>query len=82
MTHLAATHGAQTTSTWSEYSSYMVKMEDYHSVLECSAAASPADKLLEHRSVDLPEGSSLSHLSQVVYTKPETKLFQVLEKDR
>lgn len=53
-------------------------MEDYHSVLERSAAASPADKLLEHRSVDLPEGSSLSHLSQVVYTKPETKLFQVL----
>lgn len=56
------------------------KTQEQRSVLEGSTAASSADKLLEHRSIHLPEGSSLSHLSQMVYTKPETKHFQVLEK--
>lgn len=53
-------------------------MQEYRSVLKGSTAARPADKLLEHCAVYLPEGSGLSHLSQMVYTKPETKLFQVL----
>lgn len=38
------------------------------------------DKFPEHGSVHLPVGSSLSHLSQMVDTEAETKLFQVLEK--
>lgn len=49
------------------------------SVLERPAAARFADKLLEHGSVHLPEGRRLSHLSQMIYAKPETKHFQVLE---
>lgn len=54
----------------------------YLSVLEGSAAASFADELLQHRSVHLPEGCRLRHLSQMIHAEPETKSLQVLEKKK
>lgn len=47
-------------------------------VLECSTAAGSADELLQHVSVQLPEGRRLGHLRQVVHTELEAELLQVL----
>lgn len=57
-------------------------LQRYLSVLEGSTAASFADELLQHRSVHLPEGCRLSHLSQMIHAEPETKSLQVLEKKK
>lgn len=50
-------------------------------VLESSTAAGPADELLQHVAVNLPEGGRLRHLCQVVHAELEAELFQVLHVD-
>lgn len=48
------------------------------SVLEGSMVAGSTDELLQHVAIQLPEGSGLSHLSQMVHTELEAETLQIL----
>lgn len=48
------------------------------SIFEGSAATGSTNEIFEQITVNLPESSSLSHLSQVIYAEFEAEFFKVL----